>query len=126
MKFVQNIIAKQKEAEDKELTFKPQFVANYNGRSRSTIPKSQKLYRIERQPEEEGKPLGYDRAVSRMKKFREEKKELEMKLEKEITGNRYSKQKLDKFKTPSFVDQQKSFVDKKVLLSLEIAITPTR
>ena len=60
--------------------------------------------RIEREPEPAGKPLGYAKQVQRMKKFHEEKYLAEKKMEREVTGNRYKKEKLERVKPPSFLE----------------------
>lgn len=70
------------------------------------------------------KPKGFNRTISRMRKHIYDKELKKLEEQKLITGERYDKDLLEKMKPPSFLS--KVTEKRKVLLSIEVSITPTR
>lgn len=74
-------------------------------------------------------PKGFDKYVTRQRNKLVEKEELEKKLKRESSGNRYQRSKLQNVKPPSFIikpNNTEKSKRKDILVSLDIKITPTR
>jgi len=64
--------------------------------------------------------------VNRMRKVNEEKKALEEKIHKKVIGENYDKVKLMSLKPPSFASGQGERKKRKLLMYIDVNITPTR
>ncbi len=64
--------------------------------------------------------------VNRMRKVNEEKRALEEKLHKKVIGENYDRVKLMNLKPPSFVQTQAEKKKRKLLMYIDVNITPTR
>jgi hypothetical protein len=101
----------RQEKEMEECTFKP-IVNKKTASSRS------------RGTSNDLQPKGFNRTISRMRKNLYDKELKKLEEKKLLTGERYDRDVLEKMKPPSFLS--KVTEKKKVLLSIEVSITPTR
>ena len=116
------ILKEEKELE--ECTFKPKINQPNGG---GTVG----AHRTPRRQENESiaanqVPRGYYQMVNRMRKVNEERKALEEKIHKKVIGENYDRVKLMNLKPPSFVQSQGEKKKKKLLMYIDVNITPTR
>ena len=64
--------------------------------------------------------------VNRMRKVNEEKRALEEKIHKKVIGENYDRVKLMNLKPPSFVQGQTEKKKRKLLMYIDVNITPVR
>lgn len=95
-----------------ECTFKPQI--------NSLIPQKKNNTQTSQIPK------GYYEQISRMRKIAEEKKQKEEKEFKRVTGENYDKIKLMNTKPPSFLDQEGKKKKRRLLMYVDVNITPTK
>ena len=69
-------------------------------------------------------PKGFDEVVRRLRKQQIEKEIAQIYEEKAMAGDRYSRERLERMKPPSFLNKKHSI--KKTLISIEVSITPTK
>ena len=113
------ILREEKELE--ECTFKPKINQPSGGAANRT-PRRQENESIAANQV----PRGYYQMVNRMRKVNEERKAMEDKIHKKVIGENYDRVKLMNLKPPSFVQSQGEKKKRKVLMYIDVNITPTR
>ena len=116
------ILREEKELE--ECTFKPKINQPSGGAAIG-------MNRTPRRQENESiaanqVPRGYYQMVNRMRKVNEERKAMEEKIHKKVIGENYDRVKLMNSKPPSFVQSQGEKKKRRLLMYIDVNITPTR
>ena len=69
-------------------------------------------------------PKGYAKVVERMRKHQEQQEKFKHEEELKVIGGRYGKDKLEKMKPPSFLNDDQRTQKRRLLLSIEVSISP--